>query len=553
MRKLIFVMTVLLVSISSATYAQTDTFRWAVQAGGTTSDIGTAITADGSGNIIITGSFSGTAMFGNIALTSAGPLGDIFVAKSDNNGNFPWAVKAGGISVDSGYGITTDGSGNIIVVGAFAGTATFENTNLTSSASDDIFIAKYDGNGNLLWVRSDGGTQLDRANSVVIDDQGNCLVTGYFSETASFGDSTFVAGGQYDVFIAKYDMNGNFIWAKQAGGPFFDEGNDIAVDPQGDVFITGRFSNTAAFGDTSLTSTRLFNSFVAKYDTDGNFLWARKAGGRDDFAYGIATDNLGNSMVTGYFQQTGNFSGTSLTSAGSGDIYVAKYDPDGELLWVRQAGGGDLDQGFAIASDNSGNVAVSGFFVGTATFGDTTLTSTFKDVFIAKYDTDGNLIQVAQTGDAGSEEANGIATDGLGNTYITGLFEGPVSFGTTMLNSPGQVDIFLAKFGMGDVTGIRDEASQPHSFTLSQNYPNPFNPSTTISYSMQQSGEVELTVFNALGQTVRTLVNGTRTAGEYTLTWDGRDDAGQLLSSGSYFYRLQVGDAVQTRRMLLLR
>ncbi len=258
-------------------------------------------------------------------------------------------------------------------------------------------------------------------------------------------------------------------------------------------------------------------------------------------------------MVTGYFQQTGNFSGATLTSAGSGDIYVAKYDADGTLLWVRQAGGGDLDQGFAIASDNSGNVVVTGFFVGTATFGDTTLTSTFKDVFIAKYDTDGSFIQAVQTGEAGIDEANGIATDGLGNTYITGLFEGPVSFGTTVLNSPGQVDIFLAKFGMGDVTGISDEAPQPHSFTLSQNYPNPFNPSTTISYSLRQSGEVELSIFNALGQTVRTLVNGTKTAGEYSLTWNGRDDAGRLLSSGPYFYRLRVGEAVQTRRMLFLK
>jgi acetyl esterase/lipase len=102
-------------------------------------------------------------------------------------------------------------------------------------------------------------------------------------------------------------------------------------------------------------------------------------------------------------------------------------------------------------------------------------------------------------------------------------------------------------------TGVNEKSELPRRFELGQNYPNPFNPRTTITYSVAQTGEVELTIFNMLGLAVRTLVNERKPAGEYSLTWDGRDDFGRMLSSGPYFYRLKVGEAVQTRRMLFLK
>jgi hypothetical protein len=527
--------------------AHADNFVRAVQAGGTGFDKGSAITTDGEGNTLITGYFQGTATFGGTDLVSAG-FKDIFIAKTDNQGNFLWAIKAGGSFEDEGLGIVTDSSNNIIVTGFFFESATFEDTTLTSDGSYDIFVVKYDAEGNLLWARSDGGSSLDRGYAISVDGLGNSYTTGYFSSTASIGDSIFTSVGQDDIFIVKYDVDGAFIWAEQVGGQFFDQGYSITTDPEGNAIVTGRFSGSVDFGDTTLTSTRLFNTFITKYDANGNYLWARKAGGKDDFAFGITSDAQGNSLVTGYFQETGNFNGILLTSAGSGDIFIAKYDQDGSLLWVRQAGGDDLDMGYCITTDDEGNTSVSGFFVGTATFEDTTLTSTFKDIFIAKYDVDGNLLQAIQAEGSGTDEGYGIATDGTGNTFLTGLFEGEASFGNITLDSDGEEDVFIAKFGPGDATGVEEEINHTQSFNLSQNYPNPFNPQTTINYYLKTLSEVQLTIYDIRGREIKTLINYWQNAGQHSVTLDASDFA-----SGFYIYRLKAGSFEKSRKMLLLR
>ncbi len=525
-----------------------DNFAGAVPAGGTGFDKGSAITIDGEGNTITTGYFQGTATFGDTSLVSAG-FRDIFITKSDNQGNFLWAKRAGGGSEDEGLGIVSDDSNNIIVTGFFFESATFEDTVLTSGGSYDIFVVKYDADGNLLWARNDGGSSLDRGYAISVDDLGNSYVTGYFSATATIGDSTFTSAGQDDIFIAKYDIDGAFIWARQIGGEYFDQGYGITTDPIGNAIVTGKFSGSVVFGDsTILTSSRLFNTFIVKYDTDGNYLWVNKAGGRDDFAYGIASDAFGNSYVTGYFQETGNFGNISLISAGSGDVFIAKYDPDGFILWVRQAGGDDLDMGYCITSDDQGNTSVSGFFVGTASFEDTTLISTFKDIFIIKYDVDGNLLQAVQAGGDGTDEGYGIARDGTGNTFLTGLFEGTASFGNIDIDSEGEQDIFITKFGASDATGVEEEFNHANTFNLSQNYPNPFNPQTTINYYLGSLSEVQITIYDIRGREIKTLINNRQNAGQYSVTLDASDFA-----SGFYIYRLKAGSFERSRKMLLLR
>jgi len=133
--------------------------------------------------------------------------------------NFLWVEQAGGTDIDIGRAIATDGSGNSIVTGEFSGTATFGDTTLTSDGSNDIFIAKYDGDGNFLWVEQAGGTDIDIGRAIATDGSGNSIVTGEFRGTATFGDTTLTSvGSSFDIFIAKYDGDGNFLWVVQAGG-----------------------------------------------------------------------------------------------------------------------------------------------------------------------------------------------------------------------------------------------------------------------------------------------------------------------------------------------
>jgi hypothetical protein len=178
---------------------------------------------------------------------------------------------------------------------------------------------------------------------------------------------------------------------KSAGGPYFD--NDygcggIAVDAAGNVYITGSYKYNSTFGATSLSSAGINDIFVAKYNTSGSLQWVQSAGGtNEDGGYGIAIDAAGNVYITGYYYQTATFGATSITSAGSSDIVVAKYNTSGSLQWVQSAGGTSSDRGYRIAVNAAQNVYIIGNYNETATFGTTSKTSAgSSDIFVVRLD-----------------------------------------------------------------------------------------------------------------------------------------------------------------------
>ncbi|MCB5245750.1 MAG: SBBP repeat-containing protein, partial [Candidatus Cloacimonetes bacterium] len=195
---------VLLLLCTTFIFAQSDVWQWVEQAGGIGNDYGRSITIDSSGNSYITGYFYGTASFGSTTLTTTGSGAvDIFVAKLDSSGNWLWAKQAGGNNWDVGFGIATDSSGNSYVTGFFAESASFGSTTLTSSGGEDIFVAKLDSSGNWLWAKQAGGTGLDIGYGIATDSSGNSYVTGFFAESASFGSTTLTSSGGEDIFVAK--------------------------------------------------------------------------------------------------------------------------------------------------------------------------------------------------------------------------------------------------------------------------------------------------------------------------------------------------------------
>jgi len=249
---------------SIALFAQNEDWIWANQAMGTYSNYGNDIAVDANGNSYVTGYFWGNATFGTTTLTSSGQY-DIFVAKMDSNGNWLWAKQAGGISEDNGRSIAVDANGNSYVTGRFASSATFGATTLTSSGQYDIFVAKMDINGNWLWAKQAGGTSYDYGLGIAVDANGNSYVTGYFKSTATFGTTTLTSSGYEDIFVAKLNSSGNWLWAKQAGGTSSDYTNDIAVDANGNIYVTGEiFEESAIFGTTTLNSSGFIDIFVAK-------------------------------------------------------------------------------------------------------------------------------------------------------------------------------------------------------------------------------------------------------------------------------------------------
>jgi hypothetical protein len=445
MKKNLIVHSLLLLILfsSNLVISQIPDWTWAKQAGGKETDEGHGIAVDGSGNSYVTGYFTGTASFNGFTLTASGGKGnDIFVAKYDADGVCKWVKQAGGISADAGYGIAVDGSGNSYVTGYFYDAASFNGTSLTSQGNADIFVAKYDGNGTFQWAKQAGGPNWDQGNGIAVDGSGNSYVTGYFNSQASFNGTSLTAAGNNDIFVAKYNSNGDFKWVKQAGGSDSDIGNGIAVDGSGNSYVTGHFRKTASFNGTSLTSVGSSDIFVAKYDDSGEFQGAKKAGGiLDDEGKGIAVDGNGNSYVTGYFTGTAYFNGTSLIDVKqNGDIFVAKYNGNGDVQWVRQAGGDYWDQSCGIATDAAGNSYITGSFNDVASFNGTSLTAKgvkIGDIFAAKYDANGTFQWAKQAGGTSDEQGKGIGIDGSGNSYVTGYFSGTASFNGFSLTATG--------------------------------------------------------------------------------------------------------------------
>jgi len=552
MKKLSLIIILALCSI--ALFAQNVDWLWVKQAGGTDYDFGHSIAVDANGNNYVTGSFSGSSTFGTTTLTSSGDK-DIFVAKIDHNGNWLWANQAGGISYDYGRGIAVDDNGNSYITGEFEESATFGTTTLTSSGSYDIFVAKLDSSGNWLWAKQAWGIGEDVGFSIAVDAKGNSYITGVFMESANFGTTTLTSSGDYDIFVAKLDINSNWLWAKQAGGTDDDYGNGIAVDANGNSYVTGYFSESATFGTTTLTSSGDIDIFVAKLDSSGNWLWANQAGGTNcDYGHGIAVDDNGNSYIIGNFLESANFGITTLTSSGYYDIFVAKLDINGNWLWAKQAGGTSYDFGNSIAVDTNRNVYVTGFFYSSScSFGTITLinsSSEYIDIFVAKLDINGNWLWAKQAGGTSDDCGYGITVDVNGNSYITGIFRGSATFGTTTLTSSGDFDIFVAKLGEVNSIDLPDIISFSGIRSI---YPNPFNPLTTIDYEISMPADVKIEVYNNRGQLVRNFILGYKEQGSYKLTWEGEDNNGCLCSTGIYYIRMQAGKEIYIKKAVLLK
>ncbi|MEZ4965120.1 MAG: tail fiber domain-containing protein [Saprospiraceae bacterium] len=290
-----------------------------------------------------------------------------------------------------------------------------------------------------------GGIGSETGYGIATDFAGNVFVTGFFAGTATFGDQTVTGAG---AFIVKYDASGNVLWLVTNTGTSFVYGLDVATDASGNVYVTGVFENTVTFGGQTLTSAGGQDLYVLKFDPAGNLLWAYNGGGSsDDIGYKISTDNAGNVFVAGWFSGTTTFGDTTLSSAGEEDALVVKLDASGNVLWAVAVGGTDYEESHAIATDAAGNAYATGYFNGTITVGSTTLTATgSSDIFIVKYDPSGNVLWAVSGGGTNNDSSEGIATDAAGNVYVTGAFSQMANFGgQTVANAVGS-SIFIVKY-----------------------------------------------------------------------------------------------------------
>lgn len=434
-------------SLATPSFSQSIHY-WSRGFGSTGSDVGNAAAMDASGNIVVTGPFTGSVDFGGGVLNDVGGT-DIFVAKYTAAGSHVWSKRFGGPANDVGEAVAVDGSGNVVIAGSFDGTVDFGGGNLVSAGGNDIFVAKFNASGVHQWSYRFGSTGSDVALAIATDGSGNVIVTGYFVGTVDFGGGNLVSVGSNDIFVAKFNASGAHQWSKRFGSAGGSLGGGVAADGQGNVVITGYFSGTVDFGGGDPLVAGDNDIFIAKYDAGGTHLWSQRFGGTGgDFAMAIAANSAGNIAVTGFFQNTVDFGGGNLVSAGGNDAFVASYDANGTHLWSRRFGDTLPDVGNGVAINGAGDVVVTGFFQGSTDFGAGTVTSAGQnDIFIAKYHADGAYQWSGRFGGTGVDWGIGVALSGAGDALATGYFQGSVDFGGGSLVSAGGNDIFIAKFG----------------------------------------------------------------------------------------------------------
>ncbi len=361
------------------------TLQWANAFSG--SGIGVSVTSDALDNAFTIGNFSGTMDFdpgvGVYTITASGS-GDFYFTKLNTNGNFVWVKTIGGTNSVGGASVRLDVSGNFYITGGFNGTVDFDPGvgvfNLTAGAAGAMFVLKLDANGNFIWAKMiTSAVNNVSASSLTSDALGNVYVTGSFNGTVDFDPGAPVfnlnSNGQKEVFILKLNSSGNFLWAVSVGGACDDSGSSITVDVSGNVLVTGYFCSTVDFnpglGVYNLSAIAVYAGFILKLDASGNFILAKlitSSVGNIECRT-VVSDALGNIYVTGYFSGTASFDGIYiLNNIGSNDVYATKLDPSGNFLWAKNFGGTAIEIGRCLALDANNNLCITGNFQGTCDF-----------------------------------------------------------------------------------------------------------------------------------------------------------------------------------------
>lgn len=365
---------------------------------------------------------------------------------------FDWLAFGGGVKNDKTRAITADSQGNVFLAGETTGAGTFGDQLRADLGSTDFFLTKVDSAGRVLWVRGLGGSLVDRGYGVVADAAGCAYVTGHYQSTdAQALGKTLANAGDYDIFVAKYDADGQLLWIQTAGGAGYDYGHGIALDSRGDVVVTGAIAGAGQFGDVAVNADSTARAiFWAKYSPEGKLRWVKTTTGKfSGSGHGIAIDAQDCLYIGGSGSGNGQAGALSLSTAGGQAALILKVSPDGEPLWAKLVPGQPSAGFHEISVDAQGHAVGAGMFKGSVTVAGQTFTTTGdkdNDGFVVHFTEQGEPDWVHALQGPGVDYCLGVAQSAEGQVYLTGEFSAEASFVGKKLLSQGATDIYVISF-----------------------------------------------------------------------------------------------------------
>lgn len=422
--------------------------------GATAGDIATgkATAIDPTGNVFVAATLAGSGDFNPAApLYSSNTNGNIVLAKYASGGGIQWTrMWAGSATTAIPTSMQTDGSGAVFVTGYYQGAIDFGGGSLTSTGGYNMFVVKYGGDGSFMWARRFGGTGSIAGNALSLDGVGGLYVAGYLQGGGDFGGGALTSNaGSRDAFVAKYNAaDGGYQWARVYGGAGTDTATGVDVGPDGQPVITGSFQQSASFGGSTFTSAGSDDVFVAKLTSAGAGVWSQRYGGAgSDQPAGLGIDGTGAIVIAVRYTGSANFGGLTLSSVGDYDIALAKYSAAGTPVWSNSLGGLYTDLVQAIAVNANGDIAITGTTLSAIDFGGGYLFDNGSyDIFVAKYAASGAHVWSKRAGKLYDDRGTGVAIDGTGAIAATGFFVQGINFGNGDILNSGGADGYIAKF-----------------------------------------------------------------------------------------------------------
>ncbi|MEI8135280.1 MAG: hypothetical protein WCH46_09465 [bacterium] len=395
---------------------------------------------------------------------------------------FEWAHSGSSSVIATAAGLATDSKGFIYATGTFYGNIEIGSTKLTAIGRD-VYVAKYDVQGNALWAKRAGGERDEFSYAIAVDKNGDCIICGSFYDHITFGGDTITSRGQHDIFIAKYSTNGDLIWAKTAGGKYADHAVTLSLDKSGNIYVGGFFKDTMWFGSNVTITTKrnqTFDMFIAKFNPSGDISWAKEISGSPyyytpDDGLAIVAEPNGSLYVVGSFQQSAQFDTTIITNNASYGFFLAEYSATGKLVTLKSSSkDGSMITGRRITIDKKGNLYIAGTYTVNAIFGDHSLISNNlgnMELFVTKYDPKLNVEWAQTSSGFGMKQPTAITTDEDGNLLVAGLFRDTAIFGPSTISTAGTESYFLVKYDIAGKPlwakqGGRHGASSAHGLAL---------------------------------------------------------------------------------------